>query len=64
MKMLALRKGNVEIGALKLRDRKKRCLYITDGHSYEVFGTFTNEDCAERFMDKLSEFVGAKRAEE
>ena len=55
MKMLALRKGNVEIGALKLRDRKKRCLYITDGHSYE--------DCAERFMDKLAEFVGAKRVE-
>ena len=64
MKMLALRKWNVGIGALKFKDRKKPCLYITDGHSYEVFGTFTNEDCAERFMDKLAEFVGAKRAEE
>lgn len=61
--MLALRKGNVEIGALKFRDRKKRCLYIADGTSYEVFGTFMNEDCAERFMDKLAEFVGAKRVE-
>ena len=64
MKMLALRKGNVEIGALKLRDRKNRCLYITDGHSYEVFGTFRDEDCAERFMDKLAEFVGAKMVKE
>ena len=62
--MLALRKGNVEIGSMKIKDRKKPCLYITDGHSYEVFGTFRDEDCAERFMDKLSEFVGAKRAEE
>ena len=62
--MLALRKGNVEIGALKLRDRKKRCLYIADGNSCEVFGTFMNDDCAERFMDKLAEFVGAKRVEE
>ena len=64
MKILALRKGNVEIGALKLRDRKKRCLYSADGNSYEVFGTFTNEDCAEKFMDKLADFVGAKRVEE
>lgn len=64
MKMLALRKGNVEIGALKFRDRKKRCLYIADGTSYEVFGTFRDEDCAERFMDKLAEFVGARMVEE
>lgn len=51
--------GKMKIGACKLPDRKKPCLYIEIGNEVVVYGTFQNGERAKQFMDKLAQFVRA-----
>lgn len=52
--------GKVKIGAYKFSDRKKPCLCIEEGNKIVVYGHFNSSECAEEFMKKFSELVGAK----
>lgn len=52
--------GKVKIGAYKFSDRKKPCLCIEEGNKIVVYGHFNSFECAEEFMKKFSELVGAK----
>lgn len=52
--------GKVKIGAYKFSDRKKPCLCIAEGSRIVVYGHFNSSECAEEFMKKFSELVGAK----
>lgn len=56
----ALTDGETEIGACMFRDRKKPCLCVEKGNVITIYGTFQNEECADKFMDELGEFLGVK----
>ena len=56
--------GTKCIGAYKFPDRKKPCLCIQDGSHITVYGTFNSDESAEKFMNELGEFIGAKFDEE
>lgn len=49
-----------EIGAFMFPDRKKPCLCIRKGSSIVVYGTFNNIESADKFMNELGDFLGAK----
>lgn len=51
--------GKMKIGACKLPDRKKPCLYVEEGNNITVYATFQSDERAKQFMDKLAQFVGA-----
>ena len=46
------------IGVYKFEDRKKPCLCVRKKGSIQVYGTFTNEESAEEFMNEVAEFFG------
>jgi hypothetical protein len=48
------------IGAYMFPDRKKPCLCIQEGSKIVVYGTFNSKEGADKFMNKLGEFIGAK----
>ena len=54
-------KNDVSIGVYKFPDRKKPCLCIRKGNEITVYGTFTNDELAEDFMDEVAEFFGITR---
>lgn len=49
-----------DIGAYMFPDRKKPCLCIREGSKIVVYGTFNSIESADKFINKLGEFVGAK----
>lgn len=51
--------GDTSIGAFKFIDRKKPCLCIQKGNEITVYGTFNNDNSANKFMEELGKFVGA-----
>lgn len=53
-----------DIGAFMFPDRKKPCLCIKEGSSIVVYGTFNSKESAEKFMNKLGDFLGAKTGEQ
>ena len=53
--------GTTEIGYLDLPIRKKPCLCVKDKNTLKVYGTFTNKESAEEFIDKLADLVGAEK---
>lgn len=53
--------GTIKIGAYKIPERKKPCLCIEQGNSLTVYGSFIDENSANEFMDKLGDFVNAKK---
>ena len=46
------------IGVYKFADRKKPCLCVRKKGSITVYGTFTNDEVAEEFMNEVAEFFG------
>lgn len=46
------------IGVYKFVDRKKPCLCVRKNGSITVYGTFTNDEAAEEFMNEVAEFFG------
>jgi hypothetical protein len=53
--------GNgIDIGAYQFPDRKRPCLCIRKGSSIVIYGTFNNAESADKFMNELADFVGAK----
>lgn len=52
--------GSVKIGAYRFKDRKRPALCIEQGNTVAVYGYFKSDYCANEFMNKLGEFVGAK----
>ena len=55
--------GGVSIGAYQFPDRKRPCLCVGKGNQIVVYGTFQNEQSADRFMDELGKLVGAVEKE-
>lgn len=53
--------GTTEIGYLTPTIRKKPCLCVKDKNTLKIYGTFTNKECADEFIDKLADFVGAEK---
>ena len=52
-------KNDMGIGVYKFPDRKKPCLCIRNGNEIVVYGTFTNDEVANDFMNELGKFLGA-----
>lgn len=57
---IVLTDGKTIIGAYRFPDRKKPCLCIEEGNSIVVYGHFNTFEGAEKFMERLGKFVGAK----
>lgn len=53
--------GDVKIGPAHIGKRKKPCLCVFKPGECEIFGSFINDDCANRFMIELAELVGARK---
>lgn len=51
--------GDMSIGAYKFHDRKKPCLCVQNGNEIVVYGTFNNDESANKFMNELGKFIGA-----
>lgn len=60
LKMTVLTKGDTNIGAALLPDRKRPAIVVQRGNSAGVYGYFKDAICAKLFMDELAEMVGAK----
>lgn len=60
MTNILTRGGDTQIGAFIISGRKKPCLGIVKGNALTIYGSFQSEDAANKFMDELGEFVGAK----
>ena len=52
--------GKTKIGAYRLPDRKKPCLWIEEGNSIGVYGYFKTFEGADEFMNRLGKLVGAR----
>lgn len=57
--MKVLKKGNVEIGAFMLPDRKKPMLGVKIGNEVICYSSFRNKESADDFMNALASFAGA-----
>ena len=62
--MKVLRKGNIEIGAFEIPDRKKIALAIKTDNEVIVYGYFQSRLGANAFMEELAALVGAEPEEE
>ena len=51
--------GSVKVGAYKLPGRKRSAICVEQNGVVRVYGSFTSEDDANDFMDRLGELVGA-----
>ena len=49
--------GKTSIGAYMFTDRKKPCLCIVKGAEIVVYGHFNSINSADKFMNKLAEFL-------
>lgn len=61
---MVLSNGKTKIGVFHIPNRKKPCLGIENGNELKIYGTFKNEMMAMLFMERLSEFVGARSSNE
>lgn len=53
--------GNMRIGYAHMESiRKKPCIVVQEGNVGYILGTFSNEDNAKFFVEKLAELTGAK----
>ena len=50
----------IMIGVADMPERKKPCLVVKDGVTMTKYASFNNDFAADKFMEILSEFVGAK----
>lgn len=61
MSKIVTNKNDTSIGVYKFPDRKKPCLCVRKGNEITVYGTFTNDETAEDFMNEVAEFFGITR---
>ena len=61
MSKIVTNKNDRSIGVYTFPDRKKPCLCVRKGNEITVYGTFTNEEVAEDFMNEVAEFFGITR---
>lgn len=57
--MLVLTNGTIKIGAVLLPGRKKPSLIKEENGVMTTYGTFTNIESAEKFMEALAKCVNA-----
>ena len=55
---MLLRKGDNAIGAMQYPDRKRPSVVFVQGNQATVFGTFSNEEAANEFVEKMMVFFG------
>lgn len=61
--MKVLKKGNVEVGAFELPDRKKIALGVKVDNELTVYGYFQSRLGADAFIEDLALFVNAEPEE-
>ena len=56
--------GDTKIGAYMFSNRKKPCICVQKGNQIAIYGTFNSIESADKFMDELADFIGAKAGEQ
>ena len=56
--------GDTKIGAYMFPNRKKPCICVEKGNQIAIYGTFNSVESADKFMDELADFLGAKAGEQ
>ena len=52
--------GDTKIGAYMFPDRKKSFICVQKGNQIAIYGTFNSIESADKFMNELADFLGAK----
>lgn len=56
--------GDTKIGAYMFPNKKKPCICVEKGNQIAIYGTFNSIESADKFMDELADFLGAKAGEQ